>query len=50
MGATNSAWYLRVAPDEAYFEPCAWKAGFHDAFTERWLRAPKASFVYSVKR
>ncbi|MFO0594853.1 MAG: hypothetical protein U0228_06105 [Myxococcaceae bacterium] len=28
MGATNSKWYLRVAPDETYHEPCAWKAGF----------------------
>ena len=28
MGAENSKYYLRVAPDEVYFEPCAWKAGF----------------------
>jgi hypothetical protein len=28
MGATNSKWYLRVAPDETYSEPCAWKANF----------------------
>ena len=28
MGPTNSKWYLRVAPDEVYYEPCAWKAGF----------------------
>ena len=28
MGSTNSKWYTRVAPDEVYFEPCAWKAGF----------------------
>ena len=28
MGATNSKWYLRVAPDETYHEPCSWKAGF----------------------
>ncbi|MFZ5444447.1 MAG: hypothetical protein ACOZQL_30930 [Myxococcota bacterium] len=28
MGPTNSKWYLRVAPDEVYHEPCAWKAGF----------------------
>ncbi len=28
MNAKNSAWYLRVAPDETYFEPCAEKAGF----------------------
>lgn len=28
MGPENSAWYVRVAPDEVYYEPCAWKAGF----------------------
>ena len=28
MGPTNSKWYLRVAPDETYAEPCAWKANF----------------------
>lgn len=28
MGAAHSKWYARVAPDEVYFEPCAWKAGF----------------------
>lgn len=28
MDATNSKWYARVAPDEVYYEPCAWKAGF----------------------
>ncbi len=31
MSATNSKWYLRVAPDEVYYEPCSRKAGF--AFT-----------------
>lgn len=29
MSATNSKWYLRVAPDETYWEPCNQKAGFH---------------------
>ncbi len=29
MGARNSRWYLRVAPDEVYWDPCAAKAGFH---------------------
>ena len=29
MGALNSKWYLRVAPDETYGEPCSWKAHFH---------------------
>ena len=28
MGPQNSKWFLRIAPDEVYFEPCAWKAGF----------------------
>lgn len=28
MNAQNSKWYLRIAPDEVYYEPCAWKAGF----------------------
>ncbi len=29
MNARNSAWYLRIGPDEVYWEPCARKAGFH---------------------
>lgn len=29
MSARNSSWYLRIAPDEVYWEPCARKAGFH---------------------
>jgi len=28
MGPQNSKWFLRIAPDEVYFEPCAWKAAF----------------------
>jgi hypothetical protein len=32
MNATNSAWYLRIAPDEIYWDPCAHKAGFHTTF------------------
>lgn len=28
MGIDNSKYYLRVAPDEVYYEPCALKAGF----------------------
>jgi hypothetical protein len=28
MNAQNSKYYLRAAPDEVYYEPCAWKAGF----------------------
>lgn len=29
MSALNSTWYLRVAPDEVYWDPCSLKAGFH---------------------
>ena len=29
MSATNSAWYIRVGPDEVYWDPCSHKAGFH---------------------
>lgn len=29
MNAENSKWYVRVAPDETYWEPCNTKAGFH---------------------
>jgi len=32
MNSTNSRWYLRIGPDETYFEPCAEKAGFHVSF------------------
>ncbi len=32
MNANNSKWYLRVAPDEVYWEPCNHKAGFHVTF------------------
>lgn len=28
MNAENSRWFLRVGPDEVYFEPCSRKAGF----------------------
>lgn len=28
MSASRSKWYLRIAPDEVYNDPCAWKAGF----------------------
>jgi hypothetical protein len=34
MNATNSSWYLRIAPDEVYFEPCNRKAGFHVSFAK----------------
>ena len=29
MSARNSKWYVRVAPDEVYWEPCSQKAGLH---------------------
>ncbi len=32
MNAENSRWYLRIGPDEVYFEPCNRKAGFHASF------------------
>lgn len=32
MNSTNSKWYLRVGPDEVYFDPCNSKAGFHVSF------------------
>lgn len=32
MNAQNSSWYVRVAPDETYWEPCSHKAGFHLTF------------------
>ena len=32
MNVDNSKWYLRIGPDEVYFEPCSRKAGFHVSF------------------
>jgi hypothetical protein len=32
MNAKNSKFYLRVGPDETYWEPCNQKAGFHFTF------------------
>jgi hypothetical protein len=32
MSARSSRWYVRVGPDETYWEPCAHKAGFHLTF------------------
>ncbi|MBI4669419.1 MAG: hypothetical protein HY747_09610 [Elusimicrobia bacterium] len=32
MNAVNSAWYLRIAPDEVYWDLCQEKAGFHVSF------------------
>jgi len=33
MNADNSKWYVRVGPDETYWEPCNHKAGFHLTFS-----------------
>jgi hypothetical protein len=32
MNVNNSKWYLRVAPDETYADPCSRKAGFQVSF------------------
>jgi hypothetical protein len=32
MNVDNSKWYVRVGPDEVYWDPCATKAGFHLSF------------------
>lgn len=32
MNSDNSRWFLRIGPDETYFEPCNEKAGFHTSF------------------
>lgn len=29
MNALNSRWYVRVGPDEVYWDPCSHKAGYH---------------------
>jgi hypothetical protein len=29
MNARNSRWYLRIGPDEVYWDPCNHKAGYH---------------------
>jgi len=34
MSVDNSSWYVRVAPDEVYWEPCSAKAGFHLGFAK----------------
>ncbi len=34
MNGKNSKWYLRIGPDEVYFEPCNRKAGFHMTFAK----------------
>jgi len=34
MTVDNSKWYVRIAPDETYWEPCAQKAGLHLTFAK----------------
>jgi len=34
MNVDNSKWFVRVGPDETYWEPCAHKAGFHLSFAK----------------
>jgi hypothetical protein len=44
MNSDNSKWYLRVAPDEVYYDPCQQKAGFQlslariDQKSRHWQR------------
>jgi hypothetical protein len=45
MNTENSGWYVRVAPDETYWEPCARKAGFHLTFA----RINRDSLVWQQK-
>ncbi len=45
MNAENSKWYVRVAPDETYWEPCALRAGFHMTFA----RINRASLEWQAK-
>jgi hypothetical protein len=45
MSATSSAWYLRIAPDEVYADPCSQKAGFQVSFA----RVNKDSLAWQAK-
>lgn len=45
MNSRNSKWFLRVAPDETYFDPCQEKAGFQFAFA----KIDKKSLVWQDK-
>lgn len=45
MSVNNSKWYLRIGPDEVYFEPCNLKAGFHVSFA----RINPGSLVWQEK-
>jgi hypothetical protein len=45
MTVQNSKWYVRVAPDEVYWEPCNHKAGFHLTFA----RINRESLAWQAK-
>jgi len=45
MTVTNSKWYVRVAPDETYWEPCSHKAGWHLTFA----RINQGSIAWQAK-
>ena len=45
MDARSSRWYLRIAPDETYWEPCSRKAGFHMTFA----RIDQASLAWQAR-
>jgi len=45
MDGENSKFYLRIAPDETYWEPCSQKAGFHVSFA----LINKASLAWQAK-
>jgi len=41
MNSRNSKWYLRIAPDETYYDPCQEKAGFHVSFAKNDMSSIK---------
>ena len=45
MTVTSSRWYVRVAPDEIYWDPCGHKAGFHLTFA----RVNRESLAWQAK-
>lgn len=45
MNSQNSKWYLRIAPDEVYWDVCQEKAGFHVSFA----RIDEGSLVWQQK-
>ena len=45
MTVKNSRWYVRVAPDEVYWDPCSHKAGFHLTFA----RINRESLAWQAK-